>query len=141
MSENYNLIDTLFCLLESGRLEINNPPLSRVMDAIRALNGVTVDTVGINLRYGDSMDIGGGKMDQYKCHVSTRNGIYDLINPNVPKDTNDCVPIMFNDEVHAYPRCTIVSFETVMIAVQCFCTSGELSPNLTWDSTLDYAPL
>lgn len=133
------MVKWLFRILEDGALETDNPPFSMVKDAINALDGNEINTVSLKLRNDDSMDIGGGKANQYKCHVRTKNGFYHLLNPNCQRDMNDTVPIVMGDgEEWNYPKCTIVSLETVMIAVECFCTTGELSPNLTWDKTLDF---
>lgn len=120
---------------------INDPTLPTVLDAIKALDGMEIDTFSVILRNGDRLAVGGGKCDQYKCHATTNNSLYDLIAPNCPKDTKDTVSISMDNEESTYPRCCIVSLEMVMAAVQCFCTTGVLSPQFTWDSTLEYEPL
>lgn len=131
----------LFHFVGDGVVEIDDPPLSKVFDAIKALDGIEIDTVSVTLRNGDSMDVGGGKNDQYKCHARTKGSFYDLVNPQLPRDTTDTVAIMMAQEVSTYPRCCIVSCEMVLAAVECFCTRGELSLSLTWDNTLEYEPL
>jgi hypothetical protein len=131
----------LFHFVEGGVAEIDDPSLCKVLDAIKALDGIDIDTASVTLRNGDSMDIGGGKDGQYKCHARTKNSFYDLVNPNCRRDVSDTVLIMMDNEVSRYPRCCIVSLDMVMVAVECFCTSGELSPSLAWDNTLEYEPL
>jgi Immunity protein Imm1 len=141
MEMNNPMIVRLFHFTHDGVVDIADPPLSKVIDAIRALNGVENDTLSVTLRNGDTMDVGGGKDDQYKCHARTRGSFYDLVNPLVPLDMTDTVTIMMNQEANSFPRCCIVSSEMVMVAIESFCTKGELSSNLTWDNTLDYEPL
>jgi hypothetical protein len=141
MTNESPMIIRLFHFVHGGVVEIDDPPLAKVIDAIKALDGVDIDTVSVTLRNGDSMDVGGGKDGQYKCHARTKGSFYHLVDPRLPRDMNDTVTIMMDQETSYFPRCCIVSREMVMVAIECFCTSGELSPNLTWDNTLEFEPL
>jgi hypothetical protein len=135
------LASRLFYFVKDGVEEVDDPPLCKVVDAIKRLDGIDIDTVSVTLHNGDSMDIGGGKDNQYKCHARTKNSFYDLVNPNCQRDIRDTISIMMCNELSKYPKCCIVSFDMAMVAAECFCTSGELSPTLTWDNTLEYEPL
>jgi hypothetical protein len=136
-----SLIIRLLHFTPDGVMDVEDPPLSRVIDAIKALDGVNIDTVSVTLRNGDSMDVGGGKDDQYKCHARTRGNFHHLINPPVPQDMTDTVVIMMDQEASSFPMCCIVSLEVVMVAIECFCTNGSLSSSLAWVTNLEFEPL
>jgi Immunity protein Imm1 len=141
MSNESPMVIWLFHFADDAAAEIDDPTLSQVIEAVNALNGVDIDTVSVKLRNGDSMDVGGGKDDQYKCHARTMGSYYEMLNPQVPRDMSDTVTIMMDQEGCSYPRCCVVSREMVRTAVECFCKSGELNSTLTWDNTLEYEPL
>ena len=87
------------------------------------------------------MDIGGGANNRYKCHARTKGSFYDLVNPGVSRKSKHSVSIMMDQETNTFPACCIVTLEMVLLAVECFCTTGILSNELTWDNTLRYEPL
>jgi hypothetical protein len=136
-----SLVLRLFHFSHDGVVDVERPPLEQVIDAVTALDGGEMDTVSVTLDNGDSMDVGGGKDDQYKCHARTRGSFYDLVNPLLPQDMGDTVMIMMNQEGNSFPRCCIVSREMVMVAIECFCTRGELASSLTWTDKLEFEPL
>lgn len=131
----------LFYFTEDDVTEIEGPPLPKILDAVRSLDGIDIDTLSITLRSGDSMDVGGGKDNQYKCHARIRNDFYDLVNPDFSQELNEMVSIMMNEEVNTYPKYCIVTLDMVLQAIEYFSTYGQLSNDLTWDNTLDYEPL
>jgi hypothetical protein len=141
MTNTPTLVRRLFYFTTDEQIYIDDPPLNRVIEEIEALNGDDIDTVGIKLNTLNSMAVGGGKEGQYKCHATMKGVLYDLLDPQLPRQVNDKVEIMMDQEISSYPRCCIVSREMVMEAIKCFCTTGELSSNLTWDNTLEYEPL
>lgn len=141
MSSKPSLVARLFYFVEGGIEEIDDPPLCKVVDAVKKLDGVDIDTVSVTLRNGDSMSIGGGKDNQYKCHARTKNDLYDMVNPSCQCDANDIVWIMMNNEANKFPRCCVVPLDSVIDAVECFCATGELSQSVSWDNTLEYEPL
>jgi len=141
MTTNNTHVTRLFYLAKDGAVYVDDPSLTEVLDALMALDGHDVDTLSITLSNGDSMDVGGGDHDQYKCHAITKGDFYDLVNPLIPKDMADAVDIQMNDETNTFPRCSIASLEMVKSAVECFCRNGGLSSQLNWDNTLEYEPL
>ena len=143
VTDSAHLASSLFHFVENGVANIDDPPLSVVKEAIRALDGDEINTVSIGLRNGDSMEIGGGKQGRYVCYTRIKKShpcyLYHLVNPDCPRDMKDLVHINMGDgESWTYPRCTIVSLETVLIAAECFCISGEMSPSLAWDNKLNF---
>ena len=141
MSTTKTHVITLFFLAEDGPVYIDDPSLATVLDALGSLDGHDTDTLSVTLSNGDSMDVGGGADDHYKCHARTKNSFYHLVDPMIPKDMNETVEIHMDDEISTFPRCSIVSLEIVKIAVECFCVNGELSSKLQWDNTLKYDPI
>ena len=134
-------IDRLFYFTETDTEEIDNPSLSQITNAINLLDGVSIDTVSIGLSNGNSMDIGGGKDNQYICYIRTSSTLYNLIDPAISVDSNNVVMIMMNEEANSFPQCCVVNQEMVITAVHYFTRTGECHPDLHWDNALDFEPL
>ena len=122
-------------------VDIDDPSLTEVMNAVMALDGHDSDSMSVTLGNGDSMDIGGGAANQYKCHARTKNSFFHLVDSAVPKEMANKVKIQMDEEITTYPDCCIVSLDMVKTAVEFFCVNGELSPDLSWDNTLAFEPL
>ncbi len=141
MTDNHCIVTRLYYFEEDEAVDVDDPPLSEVLTALRTLDGMEFDTFMIMLINGDSMSVGGGKNDRYKCHARTKGSFFDLVNPTCPMDEDDTESIMMDQELTGYPKCLIVSFDMIINAVHCFATSGQLNPNLKWDDTFKYEPM
>ena len=130
----------MFYLTKDGGVDIDDPSLIEMMNAVMALEGHNSDLMSITLSNGDSMDIGGGAANQYKCHARTKKSFFHLVDPAIPKDVANKVKIEMGDDIATYPRCCIVSLDMVKTAVEHFCENGELSPDLSWENTLRFEP-
>jgi hypothetical protein len=141
MTNSGQIAERLFYFTSDGVEDLSKPDMSQIINAVKSLDGIDIDTVSVTLCNGDSMDIGGGKDDQYKCHARTCGSFYDMVNPDTLCDAKDTVMIMMNQEGNSFPRCCIVSREMVLLAIETFCSSGVLDSRLAWDNTLEYEPL
>jgi hypothetical protein len=140
MSVRSNVI-RLFYFTQNGVADVEHPTFDEVVHAVVGLDGDKLDTVSVTLENGDSMDVGGGNGDQYKCHARVQGDFYDLVNPRIAQNMRDTVSIMMNQEGNLFPNCCIVSRDVVLAAIEVFCEKGELANSLTWTSELDYVPL
>jgi hypothetical protein len=111
MTTDSNQAKWLWRLIESGDLEVFDPSISAVKQAIEALDGKDCNWVSVAVQGGRGMDIGGGRLGEYVCHVRSEDRLnhYDLVNPHCPREMTDLVNIPMGDgEEWTYPRCTVV---------------------------------
>lgn len=141
MTNDICLAVRLFYFTAEKTMDVDNPAMSQILNAVVDLDGDDIDTVSVTLSNGASMDVGGGRGGKYKCHARTNGGFYDLIDPRIPYASHNPVPIMMNQEVNMFPACCIVSLDMVLMAIETFCLTGLMDSRLTWDDTLEYEPL
>lgn len=141
MTHNDTHVKTLSYLTTDGAVYVDDPSLTQVFNALDIMDGQEIDTLSITLGNGDTLDVGGGNCDQYKCHARTKGNFYHLVNANIPRDMEDTMDIQMNEETNTFPICSIVSLQDVKTAIECFCLNGELSSAVSWNNTLEYDPL
>src|SRR5205085_1783623 len=119
--------------------EVVESESATVEDVLRWINGLDGEKntiVAVTLDDGRSAEVSGGSDGRYKVNVRVNGRFYDLASG--VSTSYKRVPLAYCEDLCFYPEKYIVTLDQALAALRHFCTTGELSPELSWSSAADY---
>lgn len=111
-----------------------NPSWEWVSQEIMTISATGNDTVDLIVGEDDlpMMIVSGSKDGRYRVCVSTDDGSFVLVDPNLPDDEVD-VTFPYHTEQSCQQR-ELVQQDTALQAVRAFFDKGIMHPDLTWQA-------